>query len=211
MSLTFYDFKMAPSPRRARIILAEKHVPHEVVEIDLRTGEQMGEAYRAINPNCTVPALKLEDGTVLTDNAGIAVWLEETYPNPPLLGTTPLEKAEIASWQFRVETEFGMGVASALRNSNPAMKNRALPGPHNFEQIPALAERGLQQIDNFFATLESRLKGRNFIAADRLSVADVTGFVFMDFAKVVRKQPSESHVNINRWRNALRERPAFKL
>jgi glutathione S-transferase len=211
MSLTFYDFKMAPSPRRARIILAEKHVPHEVVEIDLRTGEQMGDAYRAINPNCTVPALKLEDGTVLTDNAGIAVWLEETYPTPPLLGTTPLEKAEIASWQFRVETEFGMGVASALRNSNPAMKSRALPGPHNYEQIPALAERGLQQVENFFAALEERLKGRDFIAAGRLSVADVTCFVFMDFAKIVRKQPSESHVNISRWRDALRERPAFKL
>ena len=211
MSLKFYDFKMAPSPRRARIILAEKHVPHEVVEIDLRTGEQMGEAYRATNPNCTVPALKLEDGTVLTDNAGIAIWLEETYPEPPLLGTTALEKAEIASWQFRVETEFGMGVASALRNSNPAMKNRALPGPHNFEQIPALAERGLQQVDNFFATLETRLRGRNFIAADRLSVADVTCFVFMDFAKVVRKQPGDEHVNISRWRDSLRQRPAFRL
>lgn len=211
MSLTFFDFSKAPSPRRARIILAEKQVPHETVEIDMMQNEQMGEAYRAINPSCTVPAFKLEDGTVLTDNAGIAAWLEATYPDPPMLGTTPIEKAEVASWNSRVEGELGMAVASALRNSNPAMKDRALPGPHDYAQIPALAERGMQQIDHFFETLETRLEGREFIAANRLSVADVTCYCFLDFAKVVRKQPGSEHVNIARWRNALRERPAFQL
>ncbi|GAA4647602.1 glutathione S-transferase [Pontixanthobacter gangjinensis] len=211
MSLTFYDCKTAPSPRRARIILAEKGVPHELVEIDLRSAEQMGEAYRAINPNATVPALKLEDGTVLTDNAGIAAWLEAAYPDPPLMGISPLEKADIATWQWRVEQEFGMGVASALRNANPAMKGRALPGPHDYEQIPALAERGMQQVDHFFDRLDAHLEGREFIAADRLSVADVTGFVFMDFAKVIGKRPGEEYSNIARWREGLRERPAFQL
>ncbi len=202
---------MAPSPRRARIILAEKQVPHESVEIDMMKNEQMGDAYRAINPNCTIPALRLDDGTILTDNAGIAAWLEETYPDPPLLGTTALEKAQIASWNSRVESDFGMGVASALRNANPAMKDRALPGRHDYEQIPALAERGMQQIENFFADLETHLVDRNFIAANRLSVADVTCFCFMDFAKVVRKQPGEEHTNIARWRDGLRQRPAFQL
>ena len=81
-----------------RIVLAEKQVPHESVEVDMMKNEQMGEAYRAINPNCTIPALKLEDGSVLTDTAGIAAWLEDVYPDPPLLGTTALEKADIASW-----------------------------------------------------------------------------------------------------------------
>lgn len=211
MALTFYDYAMAPSPRRARIILAEKQVPHEVVEIDMRKAEQMDEAYRAINPNCTVPALKLGDGHVLTDNAGIAAWLEATYPEPPMMGTTALEKAEVASWQSRVEGEFGMAVASALRNSNPAMKDRALPGPHDYEQIPALAARGMAQIDHFFTTLEAHLDGRDFIAADKLSVADVTCFCFMDFAKVVKKQPGEEHANITRWRDGLRQRSAFQL
>ena len=210
MSLTFYDFKMAPSPRRARIILAIKQVPHETVQIDMMKAEQMGEAYRAINPNCTLPALKLEDGTVLTDNAGIAAWLEETYPEPPLFGSTAMEKAEIASWNGRVEMELGMAVASALRNANPAMANRALPGPHNYKQIPALAERGMQQIDHFFDTLEAHLKGREFIAAEKLSVADVTCFCFLDFAKVVQKQPGEDFPNMTRWRSALRALEAFQ-
>ena len=211
MPLTFYDCKTAPSPRRARIILAEKGVPHDVVEIDLRSAEQMGEAFRAINPNATVPALRLDDGTVLTDNAGIAAWLEETYPEPPLMGVTAMEKSEIATWQWKVEQEFGMGVASALRNANPAMKGRALPGPHDYEQIPELAARGIQMIDNFFGKLDAHLAGKAFIAADRLSVADITGFVFMDFAKVVGKRPDEEFANIAKWRDGLRQRPAFQL
>ncbi|BDI60127.1 glutathione S-transferase family protein [Qipengyuania nanhaisediminis] len=211
MTVTFYDCKTAPSPRRARILLALKQVPHESVEIDLRSGEQLGEAFRAINPACTVPALKLDDGHVLTDNAGIAAWLEAAYPDPPLLGTDPFEKADIASWNARIEGELGWGVASALRNSTPMMKGRALPGPDDYEQIPALAERGLRQVDNFFARLDDHLDGREFIAAGRLSVADVTCFCFTDFARVVKKQPSEEMTNIARWREGLRARSEFQL
>lgn len=210
MPLILYDFKMAPSPRRARIILALKQVPHEAVEIDMMKSEQFGADYRAINPNCTLPALQLEDGTVLTDNAGIAAWLEATYPEPPLLGSTALEKADIATWNGRIEMELGMAVAHALRNANPAMANRALPGPHDYEQIPALAQRGMQQIDHFFDTLEARLEEREFIAANGLSAADVTCFCFLEFAKVVQKQPGEDRSNIARWYAALREIEAFQ-
>jgi len=210
MSLTFYDCKTAPSPRRARIILAEKSVPHDVVEIDLRTAEQMGDAFRAINPNATVPALKLDDGTVLTDNAGIAAWLEETYPDPPLMGRTAMEKSAIATWQWKVEQEFGMGVASVLRNTNAAMKGRALPGPHDYEQIPALAERGMQMVDNFLGTFDRHLADRDFVAADMVSVADITAFVFIGFAKVIGKRPLETHANIKKWYTGLEQRPAFQ-
>ena len=94
--ITFYDCATAPSPRRARILLAEKGVAHETVQIDLRAGEQLGNAYRAINPQCTVPALRTDEGQVLTDNAAIAAYLEARYPQPPLLGRSALDKAEIA-------------------------------------------------------------------------------------------------------------------
>ena len=87
--ITLYDCATAPSPRRARIFLAEKGVPYETVQIDLRSGEQMGEAYRKVNPQCTVPALRTEEGSLLTDNAAIAAYLEARYPEPPLLGRTP--------------------------------------------------------------------------------------------------------------------------
>jgi glutathione S-transferase len=97
-SLTLYDCATAPSPRRARIFLAKKGIAHETVQIDLRSGEQLSEAYRAINPQCTVPALRTEEGTMLTDNAAISAYLEALYPEPPLMGITPKDKAEIASY-----------------------------------------------------------------------------------------------------------------
>jgi glutathione S-transferase len=137
--MIFYDCATAPSPRRARILLAEKGVPHETVQIDLRQGEQLSAAYRAINPQCTVPALQTDEGVVLTDNAAITAYVEARYPQPPLLGSTALDIAEIASWQWRVEFEGLIAIAEALRNSAPAMANRALPGPVDYAQIPELA------------------------------------------------------------------------
>src|SRR5690606_4502577 len=90
--ITLYDCATAPSPRRARILLAEKGVPHETVQVNLRAGEQLGEAFRQVNPQCTVPALRTDDGPVLCDNAAIAAYLEARFPEPPLLGRTPHEK-----------------------------------------------------------------------------------------------------------------------
>ena len=140
--ITLYDCGTAPSPRRARILLAEKGIAHETVQVDLRNGEQLGEAYRRLNPQCTVPALRTDGGAILTDNAAIAAYLEARFPNPPLLGETPEEKAEVASWNWRMEFEGLMAVAEALRNSAPAMADRALPGAVNYPQIPELARRG---------------------------------------------------------------------
>jgi len=184
-------------------------VTHETVQVDLRTGEQLGEAYRRINPQCTVPALRTEDGTVLTDNAAIAAYLEARFPEPPLLGLTPLEKAEIASWQWRVEFEGLMPIAEALRNRSPAMAGRALPGPVNYEQIPQLAERGVARLQQFLLDLDARLAGRDFIAAERLSIADITAIVAVDFARIVKVQPDERHPHVRRWREAMAQRPAM--
>lgn len=207
--ITLYDCATAPSPRRARILLAEKGIAHATVQVDLRCGEQLGETYRQINPQCTVPALRTEDGLVLTDNAAIAAYLEARYPEPPLLGTTPHEKAEIASWQWRVEFEGLMPIAEALRNRSPAMAGRALPGPVNYAQIPQLAERGLARLQQFLHDLNARLAGRDFIATDRLSIADITAVVAVDFARVVKVQPDERHPHLQRWRAAMGERPAM--
>jgi glutathione S-transferase len=209
--ITLYDCTTAPSPRRARILLAEKGVPHETVQIDLRSGEQLGEAYRRINPQCTVPALRTDDGLLLTDNAGITAWAEAAFPDPPLLGVTAAEKAEVASWNWRIEFEGLMAVAEALRNSVPAMANRALPGPVDYPQIPELAQRGLARLQQFFVTLNQRLAGRDFIATDRFSVADITAVVAVDFARIVKVKPGEPHPHLQRWRAAMGQRPSMAL
>jgi len=209
--ITLYDCATAPSPRRARILLAEKGVVHETVQVDLRQGEQLSEAYRRINPQCTVPALRAEEGLLLTDNAAIAAYLEARFPEPALLGSTPAEKAEIASWQWRIEFEGLMAIAEAMRNSAPAMANRALPGPVDYAQIPALAQRGLARLQQFFVELDTRLQGRDFIAAERFSIADITAVVAVDFARVVRVKPGEQHPHLLRWRQAMALRPAMAL
>ena len=209
--ITLYDCATAPSPRRARILLAEKGVAHETVQVDLRTGEQMGDAYRRINPHCTVPALQTGEGPLLTDNAAIAAWLEARFPEPALLGVTPAEKAEIASWNWRIEFDGLLAIAEALRNGSPSMANRALPGPVDYAQIPALAERGRARVQLFFEVLNEHLAGRGFIATDRFSVADITAVVAVDFARVVKIKPGDEHPHLRRWRAAMAQRASMSL
>lgn len=209
--MIFYDCATAPSPRRARIILAEKQVPHEVVAVDLMSAEQLGEAYRKINSSATVPALQLGDGTVLTDNAGIAAFLEAEYPDPPLLGRTSAEKGLVATWVSKIEFEGLMAIAEAFRNASPAMKNRALTGVNNYAQIPELAERGLQRLHAFIDRLDQHLEGKEFIVNDHFSLADITAVVAVDFARIVKVIPSEEHSNLVRWRKGLAERPSINL
>jgi glutathione S-transferase len=211
LTITFYDCATAPSPRRARILLAEKGIAHETVQVDLRSGEQMSEAYRRINPHCTVPTLRTDEGLLLTDNAAITAWLEAQFPQPPLLGNTPAEKAEIASWNWRIEFEGLMAIAEALRNSAPAMVNRALPGPMNYAQIPELAQRGLARVQQFFVMLNDRLADRDFVATDRFSAVDITAVVAVDFARIVKVKPGEQHPHLQRWRTALALRPSVAL
>ena len=209
--IILYDCATAPSPRRARILLAEKGVPHETVQVDLRSGEQLSDAFRRINPQCTVPVLRTDDGLLLTDNAAITAWMEARFPQPPLLGATPAEKAEIASWNWRIEFEGLMAIAEALRNSAPAMASRALPGPVDYAQIPELAQRGLARVQQFFVTMNERLAGRDFIATERFSIADITAVVAVDFARVVKVKPGELHPHLLRWRASMAQRPSMAL
>jgi len=209
--ITLYDCSTAPSPRRARILLAEKGVDHETVAIDLRGGEQFGDAFRAVNPQCTVPVLRTDDGLLLTDNAAIAAWLEARFPEPPVLGVTPGEKAEIASWNWRIEFEGLLAIAEAMRNRAPALATRALAGPVNYAQIPELAERGQARAREFFATLDERLAGRDFVAADRFSIADITAVVAVDFARVIQLRVDAQGPHLQRWRAAMALRPSMAL
>jgi glutathione S-transferase len=209
--LTLYDCATAPSPRRARILLAEKGVAHDTVPVDLRQGEHFGDAYRKLNPQCTVPTLCTDDGLVLTDNAAIAAYLEARFPQPALLGVTPAERAEVASWNWRVEFEGLLAIAEALRNTSPAMNNRALSGPVNYAQIPELAQRGLSRARHFFAELDGNLATREFIATDRFSLADITAVVAVDFARAVKLKPVDEHPHLRRWREALGARASMSL
>jgi len=209
--MIFYDCSTAPSPRRARIFLHEKQAPHEVVNVDLMKAEQMSDEFKLINPSCTVPVLKLDDGTILTENSGIAAYLESAFPNPPLLGSTHAEKGLIAAWNSKIEFEGLYAVAEALRNSSPMMKGRAITGASNYDQIPELAERGLARLMAFFDRLDDHLEEREFVAIDSFSNADISAIVAVDFARIVKVSPQEHHQNIIRWRTSLADRPSLAV
>ena len=208
---TFYDYLRAPSPRRARILLAEKAIAHDVQLVDLAAGEQLSDAFRAVNPACTVPALALEDGAVLTDNPAIAAWAEAAHPQPPLLGRTPLEKAAVASWNAKLEGECMMAIAEAMRNTAPAMKDRALPGPENYAQIPELAARGAARLGHFLERFELHMAGQLYVAGDFVSLADITACVALDFARVLKVDAYADRPALRAWRDRLEQRPAFRL
>ena len=208
--MKFYDCITAPSPRRVRIFLAEKGISVPTVQVDLRNNEQLTPAFRAINPDATVPVLELDNGTRITDAIGICVYFEAVQPHPALMGETAEEKAVIASWQRVAERNGLYAGMDALRNATPGLKGRALPGPDDYEQIPALAERGRLRIGRFFAQMDARLAESEFVAGPRYSIADITTLIAVDFARWVKLAVPEECTHLRRWHAAVSARPSAK-
>ncbi|UWQ90970.1 glutathione S-transferase [Aliisedimentitalea scapharcae] len=209
--MKFYDCSTAPNPRRARMFIAEKGLDIDTQDVSIAKGEQLRPEFLAVNPRATIPVLVTDEGHVLTENLGIAAYLEARFPDLPLMGRTPDEKGLVLMWHSIVEQQGGMAVAEALRNTNPHFKDRAIPGPTNFPQIPALAERGLARIDLFWDILEDRLQQSRWIASDAFTFADISAFVFADFARVVKKRIPEGNIASLAWYEAIRSRPSAQL
>lgn len=207
--MILYDCRTAPSPRRARMFIAEKGIAIETVQVDLAKGEHMTPEFRAMSPQCTVPVLKLDDGDVITENVAIARYLEEMFPAVPLLGRTPAEKAHVAEWNARIEFEGLAAIADALRNAARGFQGRAMVGPRPYDQIPALAERGRQRIGDFFVTMNDRLADRDFVVGDAVTMADITLTVAVDFAAWVKQVPGDELTRLRRWHEAMKARPAY--
>jgi glutathione S-transferase len=208
--MKFYDCSTAPSPRRVRIFLAEKGITLPTVQVDLRNNEQLTPAFRAINPDATVPALELDDGTRINDAIAICVYFEAIQPRPALMGESAEEKALVIAWQREVERNGFYAVMEAFRNTVPALKRRALPGPHDYEQIPALAERGRLRVSHFYDQLDARLAQTEFVAGAKYSVADITALVTVDFAQRAKLPIPEAHAHLRRWHALVSARPSAK-
>lgn len=182
--MKLYDCRTAPSPRRVRIFMAEKGIDIPTVQVDLRNREQLTPAFRKINPYCTVPVLELDDGTYIRSSVGIQRYLEERFPQPPLMGSSPEEKGRIADLQWRIETDGFFAAAEMLRNTAQGMKDRALTGPVDYAQIPALAERGRKRMEVFLQDLDQLASDAGpFLCGKSFSVADIDGMIVIDFAK----------------------------
>lgn len=206
--MKLYDYAMAPNARRVRVFAAEKNIELDKVNVDLAKREQMEDDYRRINPQMAVPALVLDDGTLLTESVAICRYLEETHPEPALFGTGARGKALVEMWHRRVELEGLQAVAEAVRNSVEFFAGRAIAGPVDFVQIPELAERGKRRVDEFYALLDARLADSAFIAGSDFSVADIAALIACDFAKVLKKRVGDDTPNLKRWYDTVSSRPS---
>jgi len=208
--MKLYDYAAAPSPRRVTIFLREKGISVPTVQVDLRTGEQFSPAFRAINPECTVPVLELDDGTRITDAIAICRYFEETQPEPRLMGGSPREQALIEMYQRQMERDGFYAVMEAFRNTTPAFKTRAIPGADDYAQIPELAERGRARVARFIERLDAHLAGSRFVAGENFTIADITAFLTIDFARWVKIAVPESCAALRRWQEAVAQRPSIK-
>jgi glutathione S-transferase len=207
--LKLYHSSASPNSRRVRIFLAEKGLTVSLVPIDLAKGEQHSDAYRAVNPRRVVPTLVLEDGTAIGEVLAIWRYLEEIYPTPPLLGLTPKDKALVAMWERRAELEGFAAVMEGVRNAAERLKGRAIAGPYDYDQIPALVERSRLRVKNFYADLDVRLAEVPFVAGNTFSAADITALVTVDFAtKAMSFSAPGEHAALEHWYQKVSRRPS---
>ena len=207
--MKLYDFALAPNPRRVRMFLSEKGIEVPSVQINTRSQEQFSDEFQKINPRATVPALVLDDGTVLTESISICRYFEAMHPTPSLFGGEAKAVALIDMWNRRVEIECYAPAADVVRNTLEMFADRAIPGiPSGVPQIPALAERGRASYRRFLGRLDEQLAGNKFVAGDAFSVADITAFITLDFAKRGELEVPAECANVLRWQGEVSQRPS---
>jgi len=200
--MKLYDGGRAPNPRRTRIFLAEKGIKLPMEQIDLGAMQHRSAAYTAVNPIQRVPALELDDGTVITESIAICRYFEELQPDPPLFGRGALEVARVEMWNRRLELHLLFPVSHVFRNSHPAMKEMEVP------QVPAWAEANKPRVLEFIALLDRELVSRPFVAGDKFTVADITGLVAVDFMKPAKLAVPDELKHLKRWHAEVSARPS---
>jgi glutathione S-transferase len=200
--MKLYDGGRAPNPRRVRVFLAEKGISVPLEQVDLGALGQKSEAYTAVNPLQRVPALVLDDGTVLTESIAICRYFEALQPDPPLFGRGALQMAQTEMWNRRLELHLLFPVSHVFRNSHPAMAKMEIP------QVAEWAEANKPRIEEFVGIFDRELANRAFAAGDQYSVADITGMIAIDFMKPARLAVPEACKNVRRWHAEVSARPS---
>ena len=202
--MKLYDSKMAPNPRRARIFLAEKGISVPTEQVAIETKQHLTPEYASVNPLQRMPALELDDGTVIAESIAICRYFEAVQPEPPLFGTGAKEIGLVEMWNRRCELNLFFPVAHVFRHTHPAMKELEVP------QVPAWAEANKPRIADFLKLLDDQLKDNEFIAGAHYTVADITTLCAVDFMKPARVPMPEGLNNLQRWRDAVSARPSAR-
>src|SRR5271155_184636 len=200
--MKLYDGGRAPNPRRVRVFLAEKGVTIPTEQVDLGQLAQRTDAYSAINPMQRVPALVLDDGTVIAESIAICRYFEALQPDPPLFGRGAIEQALVEMWNRRAELHLFLPVSAVFRHLHPAMAQMEVP------QVAEWGEANKPRVLAFLQFLDSELKGRPYVAGAHYTVADITAMVAVDFMRVSKLAMPEQLTNLKRWHQAVTARPS---
>ena len=208
--MRLYDSTLAPNPRRVRIFMAEKGVDYENIQVDIIKGDNLNESFLSINPRGLLPTLVLDDGTVIDETVAICRYIEEMHPEPALLGTDAISKANIEARQRHMEFDGLLAAADAFRNSFPGFSSRGLAGnAGSVDAIPALAERGKNAMLRFYESLNAALDDSAFVAGETFSIADITALCTIDFAAGAARVPIPDQCsNVQRWHAEVSSRPS---
>jgi glutathione S-transferase len=202
--MKLYDSKMAPNPRRARIFLAEKGIELPTEQVDIMAKQHLTPEYAGINPLQRMPALVLDDGTVISESIAICRYFEALQPEPPLFGVGANDIAIVEMWNRRCELNLFFTVAHVFRHTHPAMKELEVP------QVPAWAEANRPRVVDFLRLLDAELRHRPFVAGERYTVADITALCAVDFMKPARIALPEELTHLKRWHADVSARPSAK-
>jgi glutathione S-transferase len=156
----------------------------------------------------TVPVLEFDDGRRIAEVIAICLYFELAHPEPALMGVGAQDRAIVADWHHRIERQGFWAVGDAFPNSAPGLKSRALPGPDDYEQISALAERGRTRTARFFEMLNRHLAGRQFVASDGYTIADIVALVTVNFAARINLAIREGCSDLRRWHEIVSARPS---
>ena len=201
--MKLYDNKMANSPRKVRMFLAEKNITNvEMVEINMMEGEHKTPEYRAIAPNSRIPALQLDDGTVIMESTAICRYLESLHPEPNLFGESPIEIASIEMWQARIFNELMIPLAMGFRHLHPAMS--ALE-TQNKEYGETQKNIGIKSLKYF----NSILSESEFVAGDRYTFADIQMITTTDFFIALNLLNLDDYPEIERHTKLMSQRESF--
>lgn len=202
--MKLYDGGRAPNPRRVKVFLAEKGITIPIEQVDLGKMAHKSPTYAAINPLQRVPALELDDGTVICELIAICRYFEQLHPEPLLFGKDAKDMAMVEMWERRLEFHLLTPISHVFRNSHPAMKEMEVP------QVPAWAEANKPRVADFLTLLDRELASRRYVAGDRYTVADITGMIAIDFMKPAKLAVPETLTNIKRWHDEVSARPSAK-
>lgn len=191
----------APNPRRVRIFLAEKGVTIPLVRVKLHKGEHKAPEHKARNSLGQVPTLELDDGTMISESVAICRYLESVYPTPPMFGTTPLEAAQIDMMIRRVEFQVMTPVGMFWRHAHP------LTAPL-LKQFTDFGESNRAHYAGGCQWLDREIAGRDFIAGDVYSMADIVALTTIDFAAFTGLEMPEQCASLKAWHARVRARPS---